>query len=262
MVVGRGVEVQLGVGHRLGRRRIVEHVLQVADPHVVGLDREVRAPEALLGEPQVAHRRRERQALVEAIVDLGALALQPGHLARLAVAGGAVDLGRQLPAARQVDVHPQQRLAGLSQDLSEPGGVGGVVPAITLLRPALSTNTSASSMFGSTPVPAVAASISGRSAATRAAVAITPPGLLVNSTCALPATARASKSAWREDTYANGSPDLRGTADPRQRQPRATPTAGDGDDHDDRAPHRRRARERRPRWRRTSPRCGSGWADR
>jgi hypothetical protein len=42
--------------------------------------------------------------------------------------------------------------------------------------------------------------ISGLSAATLALVASTPPGLLVNSTCALPATARASKSLWREET--------------------------------------------------------------
>ena len=35
---------------------LVEHVLQVADPHVVGLDRQVRTAEALLGEAQVAHR--------------------------------------------------------------------------------------------------------------------------------------------------------------------------------------------------------------
>ena len=81
-----------------------------------------------------------------------------------------------------------------------PAASAASLPAITLLRPALSTNTSASTMFASTPVPAVAALISGLSAATRAAVASTPPGLLVNSTCALPATARASKSAWREDT--------------------------------------------------------------
>ena len=127
VVVGRGVEVQLHVGHRVAAVVLVEHVLQVADPHVVGLDREVGAPEALLGEPQIANRRGERQTLVEAIVDLRALALQPGHLAELAVPGGAGDLRRQLPAAGEVDVHPQQRLAGLREDLSDPSGVGGVV---------------------------------------------------------------------------------------------------------------------------------------
>ena len=89
-------------------------------------------------------------------------------------------------------------------------------------------------MFGSTPVPAVAALISGRSAATRAAVASTPPGLLVNSTCALPATARASKSAWREDTYANGSPDLGGRPTPGSGSRGRPAAAGDGDDHDNR----------------------------
>ena len=58
-----------------------------------------------------------------------------------------------------------------------PEASAGSPPAITSGRPALSTKTSASSMFGSMPVPAVAASIMGRNAATRAAVASAPPGL-------------------------------------------------------------------------------------
>ena len=78
-----------------------------------------------------------------------------------------------------------------------PAAADGSVPAITSGRPALSTNTIASSMFGSIPVPRVAELISPRNAATLAAVASTPPGLLVNSTLALPAVARASKSASR-----------------------------------------------------------------
>ena len=61
-------------------------------------------------------------------------------------------------------------------------------------------------MLGSTFVPAVARSIRGRNAATRAAVASAPPGLLMNSTWSLPAIARATKSDSRLGTYANGSP--------------------------------------------------------
>ena len=49
------------------------------------------------------------------------------------------------------------------------------------------------------PLPAVAASIRPRSEATRAAVARTPPGLLVNRTWAEPAVARATKSDWRPE---------------------------------------------------------------
>ena len=73
-----------------------------------------------------------------------------------------------------------------------PAASAGSLPAITCGRPALSTNTSASSRFGSIPVPVVTRSISGRKAATRAAVASAPPGLMTNSGWALPAVARAT----------------------------------------------------------------------
>jgi hypothetical protein len=53
--------------------------------------------------------------------------------------------------------------------------------------------------LGSIAVPAVAWSMRPRKAATRAAVAMTPPGLSTNSGRALPAAARAMKSAaWLE----------------------------------------------------------------
>ena len=91
-----------------------------------------------------------------------------------------------------------------------PEATAGSLPAIASGRPALSRNTIASSRFGSIPELAVARSISGRSRATRAAVATAPPGSSVNSTWASPAIARASKSASRELTYANGSPALAG----------------------------------------------------
>ena len=91
-----------------------------------------------------------------------------------------------------------------------PEAFAGSPPTITSGRPALSTNTSASRMFGSMLVPATAWSISPRHAATRAAVAGAPPGLLVNSTWSLPAIARATKSDSRLATYANGSPGLAG----------------------------------------------------
>ena len=59
-------------------------------------------------------------------------------------------------------------------------------------------------------VPATAWSIRPRHAATRAAVASAPPGLLTYRTWALPAVARATKSDSRSGTYANGSPGLAG----------------------------------------------------
>jgi hypothetical protein len=91
-----------------------------------------------------------------------------------------------------------------------PAASTGSAPAITFGRPALSTNTRASSMFGSTPVPATAASIIGRNAATRTAVASAPPGLLTNRTWSVPSIARATKSDSRLATYANGSPGFAG----------------------------------------------------
>ena len=57
-----------------------------------------------------------------------------------------------------------------------PEAIAGSLPAIASGRPALSRNTIASSMFGSIPEFALAVSISGRSLATRAAVATAPPG--------------------------------------------------------------------------------------
>jgi hypothetical protein len=76
-----------------------------------------------------------------------------------------------------------------------PAASAGSVPAITSGRPALSTNTRPSSRSGSMPVPLTAWSIIGRKAATRRAVASAPPGLLVNSTWALPETARVVNSS-------------------------------------------------------------------
>ena len=76
-----------------------------------------------------------------------------------------------------------------------PAAEAGSLPAITCARPALSTNTIASSRSAEMGVPAVARSIIERRAPTRVAVASAPPGLLVNSGWALPAVAREAKSA-------------------------------------------------------------------
>lgn len=81
-----------------------------------------------------------------------------------------------------------------------PAAPAGSAPAMICGRPALSTNTRPSSRFGLMLVPAVARSISPRNAATRPAVASTPPGLLTNSACALPEAARVTNSASRAGT--------------------------------------------------------------
>ncbi len=51
MAVRRGVEVQLRIRDGTAAVVVVEDLLEVADPHVVGDDREVGAPEMLFGDP-------------------------------------------------------------------------------------------------------------------------------------------------------------------------------------------------------------------
>jgi hypothetical protein len=128
-VIVRGrVEVQLRVRDRLAAVVVGEHVLKVADPHVVGDDRQVGADESLLGEPQVADGRGERLGGIEAVVDLGSRALELRHTGAPAEGVCPVDLGGELPARGQVDVHAEQRLPGLGKDLGETGCVGRIAP--------------------------------------------------------------------------------------------------------------------------------------
>ena len=70
-MVGRAVEIQLGVGD--GPPAVVgaENLLEVADPHVVALDGQVLASEVGLGQAQVVNRGRELGGRVEAGVDGG-----------------------------------------------------------------------------------------------------------------------------------------------------------------------------------------------
>ena len=73
---------------------------------------------------------------------------------------------------------------------------GSRPPAMTSGRPPDSRNTIASSVSGSTmpPLLAAARSTCGRQAATRRAVAVTPPGLLAYRTWLYPAVARRIRS--------------------------------------------------------------------
>ena len=82
MVIRRGVEVQLGVGHRAAAVVGAEDVRQVADAHVVGDDRQVGPAEPPSGGLQVADGRGERRARVEALVRLGQPAQQRGGAGR------------------------------------------------------------------------------------------------------------------------------------------------------------------------------------
>ena len=85
----------------------VEHALQVADPHVVGLEGEVDPPEMLLGDLEIAHGGGERPARIEAIVDPGAGGFETLDAPSLTARRGIVDLRGQAAAAGQVDVHPE-----------------------------------------------------------------------------------------------------------------------------------------------------------
>ena len=113
-----------------------------------------------------------------------------------------------------------------------PEASAGSRPAITFGRPALSTNTSASRMLGSMFVPATAWSIRPRHAATRAAVASAPPGLLTNRTCALPAIARATKSDSRLGHVRERIAGLGRLPDPGKRQRRRAAVAARGGERD------------------------------
>ena len=126
MVIWCGVEVQLHV--RDGDPDVVrvEHVLEVADPHVVGLERQVPPPEVMPRDLQVARAGRQGFPRVEAVVGSRPLALETRDARALAMRRRDVDLPGQPAAAREVDVHPEQRLAGRGEDLGEPGGVDRV----------------------------------------------------------------------------------------------------------------------------------------
>ena len=118
VLVGGGVEEELRVA------RVVvpvgaEHLLEVADAHVVRDHREVLAAELVLGELQVATRGRERLPRVEALVHPAPLCPDAIGLAR--PARGREPPGEPLACAH-VDLHVEQVRARLGEDLREPDG--------------------------------------------------------------------------------------------------------------------------------------------
>ena len=104
-----------------GAGEIAQHALEVADAHVVGDEREVLAAEALAGERQVARRAGQRLRPVEALVDLRAGAPQLDRALIVAAPLGAREPPRDPLARGQVDLHAEQVLRGLGQDLRQPG---------------------------------------------------------------------------------------------------------------------------------------------
>ena len=126
MVIWGRVEIELCVRDRRTPVVVGEHLPQVPDAHVVGDHRQVTTSEATLGELEVANGRAERLARVEAIVGAGALALQSRGYAGMPVQERERDLSRQASAAGEIDVHAQQGLARLGEDLGQPGGVRGI----------------------------------------------------------------------------------------------------------------------------------------
>ena len=127
-MVGRGVEVELRIGHRVAAVVEVEDALKVADPHVVGLEREIGAPQVSLGDPQVADGGGQCLRRVEAVVDLGPGSLEARLDTGLAPRRRQEDPAGELAAAGQVDVHAEERGPGLGQDLGQSRGVGRIVP--------------------------------------------------------------------------------------------------------------------------------------
>ncbi len=158
----RGVEEELGVVHALvgdeaadrstrgiDAEVVADRGLEIADSHVVADRPEVGLVEAAARALQVGPHAVERVSRAEPRVDRAALPqelrLLPGELAQLQerlrpdlrlLRGGVLlsalgrlgvrgQLPRQLAAARQVDVHPEQAETGRGHDLREPRGVVG-----------------------------------------------------------------------------------------------------------------------------------------
>ena len=121
-----------GRGPRRARGHVEpDHLLQVADAHVVGGQGEVLPAEALAGEGEIAAAALERLARVEALVHPPARALervQPPLGAPAPAqqpldqrtAAGALDPRREPAARRQVDAHAQEARGGAGEDLPEP----------------------------------------------------------------------------------------------------------------------------------------------
>ena len=128
MAVGCRVEVQLDVRNRSPAVIEGEHPGEIADPHVVGLDRQVQASEAPLGHLEVAHRRPQRLAGIEALIGAGSRRPQPGHDSALAEPRGPVDRRRQRPRSTEIDSHAEQRDPGGGLDLGQPDGICRVAP--------------------------------------------------------------------------------------------------------------------------------------
>ena len=202
---GRGVEEHLGVAH-LPLAIGVEHLLQVAHPHVVGDHREVGAPEALEGQRQVRpaparalsgskrssiSRRRARSRSTSA--------LRSRRSARRIAA-------REALAGLGVHPHPEQRRRGLREDLREPHGALDVVAGHGVRAGRRSRGRpwprAGPGPRPRRPPPAPPAADSARPAGPR------PPrrrGCWRRARGCCPAAARASNSSSRPGSQANGS---------------------------------------------------------
>src|SRR5581483_8266953 len=103
-----------------------QHLSQVADPHVVGDDSKVVAPEAAVGELEVAHRRAKRLSRVEARVDAPPQREQTLEFGFFAGPPSVGDQPGQPSGPYQVDSHPEEVGGGLGNDLRESGRVCGI----------------------------------------------------------------------------------------------------------------------------------------
>ena len=128
MAARRRVEVDLGprellVAHDVGDRRRplagerAQHALEVADAHVVALEREVVAAEPPLRDRQVAPRGGERLRGVEALVGAAPVGLERPHLGRVAAPALALDAAGEVARARDVHLHAEQLPGGPGHDL-------------------------------------------------------------------------------------------------------------------------------------------------
>ena len=137
--VGRGIEEDASpreilrvdeVGYReVGTGRVcAEDVRQVADPHVVGDDGEVVPPESLPCGGEVADGARKSLLGIEPCVDRPPAFTQTLGLGHISASDGTGDPHRQPPALVQIDVHSEEALPGLRQDLRQARRCDRIVP--------------------------------------------------------------------------------------------------------------------------------------
>ncbi len=105
-----------------GAAEVADHGLQVADSHVVGRHGEVLAAEAPAGEREVAARWPPATCAGRSAHPRAPCGLAAARAPLVARALGPGDAAREPARGARVDLHAQQVVAGLRQDLGEADG--------------------------------------------------------------------------------------------------------------------------------------------